>query len=211
MEKYRGRIIKTRPDKSGLMNNVSYPDKKMEQLHPLTHTVAFLLLLARLGDIGSTYLATPKLTLEANPIVRRFKWPFAWLTVLVAFLPYYSLALGIIILVTSLLVCASNFSRLWFMRAMGEVEYHELITNFAAKAHLPSAIVFILMPAVCIATIGLLLLYFYPDPNKHWGFFFAYGLFAYALAIGVWGPLAFLRFRREGKAKLTTQASGAGP
>jgi hypothetical protein len=54
----------------------------MDHIHPMTHTIAFLLLLARLGDIGSTYLATPNLKLEANVLARRFKWPFAWLTVL---------------------------------------------------------------------------------------------------------------------------------
>lgn len=172
----------------------------MDHLHPMTHTIALLLLLARLGDVGSTYLATPKLKLEANPIARHLKWPFAWLTVLLALLPYYSLALGIIVLVASLLVCASNFSKLWLMRAMGEVEYHEIITKFAAKAHVSSAILFILMPAVCVSTIGLLLLHFYPNPNEHWGFYFAYGFFGYALAIGIWGPLAFLRFRKEGMA-----------
>ncbi len=169
----------------------------MDNLHPLTHIVAMLLLLARLGDVGSTYLATPKLKLEANPVVRRFKWPFAWLTLLTALLPYYSLGLGIVFLVTSLLVCASNFSKLWLMRAMGEEAYHELVISFAAKAHVPPTIVFILMPAVCVATIGLLLLYFYPAPNA-WGYYFAYGLLGYALVIGVWGPRAFLRFRREG-------------
>lgn len=166
----------------------------------MTHTIAFLLLLARLGDVGSTYLATPKLKLEANAIVRRFKWPFAWLTVLLAFLPYYSLGAGVILLVASLLVCGSNFSRLWLMRTVGESEYYDFITQFAAKARLPFALISILMPAICMAVIGLLLLHFYPDPIKDWGFYFAYGFLGYALAIGVWGPLTFLRFRKAGMA-----------
>jgi len=170
----------------------------MEHFQPMTHTVAFLLLLARLGDIGSTYLATPKLRLEANPLVRRFKWPFAGLSILLALLPYYSVPLGIIVLVASLLVCSSNFSKLWLVRAMGEVEYHQLITKFAAKAHLPSTCLFILTPSACFATIGFLLLYFYPDANTQLGFYFGFGLLAYALAIGMWGLAAFLRFRKEG-------------
>jgi len=172
----------------------------MDHFQPLTHILALLLLLARLGDIGSTYLATPRLKLEANPVVRRFKWPFVWLTVLVALLPYYSEPLSIIVLVPSLFVCGSNFSRLWLIRTTGGEAYRALITSLAAKAHVPSAIVFILMPAVCVATLGLLLLYFYPDPRSHWGFYFALGLFGYAMALGFWGPLAFLRLRREGMA-----------
>lgn len=80
---------------------------------------------------------------------------------------------AIIVLVPSLFVCGSNFSRLWLMRTMGEDAYHALIISIAAKAHAPSAIVFIMMPAICIATVGLLLLHFYPDPLSHWGFYFA--------------------------------------
>ena len=182
----------------------------MDHLHPMTHTIAFLLLLARLGDVGSTYLATPTLKLEANPVARRLKWPFAWLTVLVAILPYYSLALGIIVLVASLLVCASNFSKLWLVRTMGEMEYHKFMIKFAAKAHLPSALLFILMPAVCVSAIGLLLLHFYPNPGEHWAFYFAFGFFGYALAIGIWGPLAFLRYRKEGMADAATSTEQSG-
>ena len=144
----------------------------MTHYPPITHLVAFLLLLARLGDVGSTWLATPKLKLEANPVVRRFRWPYAWLTVLVALLPYYSVQLGIILLVASLLVCASNFSKLWLMRAMGEAEYHAFVTRVAARAHLPSSLFFILMPSLCVAIIGLLLLHFYPDPDGDWGYYF---------------------------------------
>jgi hypothetical protein len=53
----------------------------------LTHLISFLLLLSRLGDIGSTYLITPTLKLEANPIVRRLKWRFAAVTILAAAIP----------------------------------------------------------------------------------------------------------------------------
>jgi hypothetical protein len=89
------------------------------------------------------------------------------------------------------------------MRAMGEIEYHEFISHFAARAHLPSAILFICMPALCVSVIGFLFLYLsagYFSEDPQWGFYFAYGFLGYALAIGVWGPLAFLRFRREGMA-----------
>jgi hypothetical protein len=41
-----------------------------------------LILVARLGDIGSTYLVTPNLLLEANPVVRKLRWPFALATLL---------------------------------------------------------------------------------------------------------------------------------
>jgi hypothetical protein len=100
----------------------------------LPHVIAFLLLLARLGNVGSTYLLSPTLKLEANPIVRRLRWPFAGATILIAVLPYYSLPAGVAVLITSLLVCASNTTRLWLVRTMGESEYHLLLIGVARRA-----------------------------------------------------------------------------
>jgi hypothetical protein len=48
----------------------------MPTYQQLPHVIAFLLLIARLGDVGSTYLLSPTLKLEANPIMRRLRWPF---------------------------------------------------------------------------------------------------------------------------------------
>lgn len=173
----------------------------MSNIEHTTHLVAFMLLLARIGDVGSTYLATPKLKLESNPVVRRFKWPFAVLTIFVAVLPYYSLGLGICLLVVSLLVCASNFSKLWLIRTLGEDEHHQLLMRLASRSNLGSSMLFIFAPALWMAALGFLVLHFYPDPNRDWGYYFALGFFVYALAIGLWGSVAFLRYRKEGFAE----------
>ena len=61
-----------------------------------THVLFVLLLVARLGDVGTTFLATPRLRLEANPIARKFGWPFALLTLGVCFLPYYSIEAALV-------------------------------------------------------------------------------------------------------------------
>jgi hypothetical protein len=106
----------------------------MPTYQELPHVIAFLLLLARLGDIGSTYLISPTLKLETNPIVRRFRWPFAAATVLAAALAYYSLPVGVAFLIGSLLVCAANCSRVWLVRTLGESEYHLLLIRVARRA-----------------------------------------------------------------------------
>lgn len=49
----------------------------------LERLLCALILISRLGDIGSTYLITPKLKLEANPILRKLGWWFAIASVLV--------------------------------------------------------------------------------------------------------------------------------
>lgn len=164
----------------------------------LPHVIAFLLLLARLGDVGSTYLISPQLKLEANPIVRRFRWPFAGLTVLLAAIPYYSLPVGIAFLIVSLLVCASNCSRMWFVRTMGESQYYALIIEMARRAPLGLGIIFCLLSPLCMLMIGGVILMFYPDPHRDWAYYFGIGFLLYAFAIGTYGTLAFLRYRRAG-------------
>lgn len=84
------------------------------------HSLAALILVARVGDIASTYLATPRLVLEANPIARRLGWPFALLTLLLALAPYYNTAAGVLVLVPSLLVASRNFGSIWLVRGLGE-------------------------------------------------------------------------------------------
>ena len=153
----------------------------------LPHVIAFLLLLARLGDVGSTYLVSPRLKLEANPIVRRLRWPFAGVTILAAALPYYSLPAGVTFLIASLLVCASNCSRLWIARTMGESEYHLFLAGIARRAPVSLSIMFLLLTPLCMATIGGVILLFYPSPRNDWGSWIALGFFLYALAVALYG------------------------
>jgi len=49
-------------------------------LNNLDHFLCIMLLISRLGDIISTYLAIPKLVLEIKPVIRKLRWPFAILT-----------------------------------------------------------------------------------------------------------------------------------
>lgn len=87
------------------------------------HVLCFLILITRLGDIISTRLITPKLMLEANPVVKRLGWRFAVLTVLVCLIPYYNTGLGVTAFVTYCIVCWHNFGKVWLIRTMGEAEY----------------------------------------------------------------------------------------
>ena len=76
-----------------------------------------LVLLSRLGDIGSIYLVSPTLNLEANSIARRLGWEFAWSSLLVCLIPYYSAPASIVVLVPSFMVSASNSMKIWFARS----------------------------------------------------------------------------------------------
>lgn len=163
----------------------------------LDHLLCALILLGRLGDIGSTYLVTPQLRLEANPLVRKLGWRFAVATLFVCLIPYYSTALGIVVLIPSLMVSAANTSKIWFARAYGEVAYGELILRLARQTRLSQALIPTWLAALFIALIGLVLLLLSPDPNQDWGFWFGIGFLSYALVVALYGSLFFVRlFRR---------------
>jgi hypothetical protein len=155
------------------------------------HVLAFVLLLARVGDVWSTYLVTPTLRMEGNPIVRKLGWPFALLTVLVCLVSYYNTALAMILIVTSLFATASNLSRGWIVRALGETEYVRVLQRAAASSRLRGAIGFVLGSSGTYALAGLVLLAISGGPTK-WPFWFAMGVISYASAMAIFG-CAFMR------------------
>src|SRR5438309_720538 len=83
-----------------------------------------LLLFARGADFLSTWIATPNLILEANPIARRLRWKWGIplnVALCVGFARWPLIA--IIIGTTSALVAARNFQLAWLMRSHGEENY----------------------------------------------------------------------------------------
>ena len=85
-----------------------------------------LLLAARGLDFFSTWVATPSLALEANPIVRRLGWrASAVLNVVICLAAAAFPFVAVLVSVTSVMVAARNFQGAWVMRTMGEFEYRE--------------------------------------------------------------------------------------
>jgi len=166
--------------------------------------LAILILVSRLGDIGSTYLASPRLELESNAVIRRLRWPFAVLTTLVFLIPWWDVGSGIVIMVASLLVAASNSSKLWLIRAMGENEYRALLVRMAAAASPVPSLIFSLMPALFMGILGATVMYLYPSETTDPGYHVGLGIMGYALVVACYGPLTFLRYRKAG---LTQPAS----
>ncbi|MBN1399099.1 MAG: hypothetical protein JXA06_13780, partial [Bacteroidetes bacterium] len=67
--------------------------------------------LTRIIDIVTTYIVTPRLILETNPLVRKYKWPSAVFTIVLALLPFASINLGIVILTLSLISSSLNIRK----------------------------------------------------------------------------------------------------
>jgi len=159
-----------------------------------------LLLIARIGDVGTTYLVTPNLLLEANPIVRKLGWPFALLTLAACLLPYVTIPGAVTALMTFLLVSASNAGKIWIVRTIGEKTYAALMLDLARRSRLSHALLGIAASAFFVALAGGTVIGFYPSPEEDWGFWLGLGILLYAGAVWVYGSLAMVRlFRRAAR------------
>src|SRR6188474_13099 len=85
-----------------------------------------LLMFSRGMDFLSTWVATPNLVLEGNPIAKKlgWKWGLALNAALVALLAMWPLS-AIVVSTASVLVAARNFQSAWLMRSLGEEIYRD--------------------------------------------------------------------------------------
>ncbi|MEQ1484792.1 hypothetical protein [Methyloglobulus sp.] len=168
----------------------------MDDFSNTQHFVAAILLIARLGDIGTTYLVSPKLKLEANPIVRRFKWPFAILTIFLCLVPYWNIFAGIALIAAFLLVSASNSTKIFIAQTMGEEAYYNFFLELIGRAKPRVVSAWLILPAFFLSLLGYTILHFYPDPETDYGYWFGFGIIMYAIVYILYTSLAFFRLRK---------------
>lgn len=164
--------------------------------HDYQHLLAILILVARIGDIGTTYILTPNLKLEANPMMRKWRWPFAMLSLSLCLVPYVSQAAAVMLLVTSLMLSMSNSLRIWLVRAVGEEEYHRFAVAAAGKANFRETLFLVFLPGAFMLLLTISMFLFYPDESQ-WGYWIAGGFLAYAMILLIYMPAGFFRYRRE--------------
>lgn len=88
------------------------------------------LILARGLDFLSTYIATPKLKLEANPIAAWLGWKWGMVVNLVLCIGMATFVIPAVMLITtSVLVAARNLEHAWLMRSMGELNYQMFMSE----------------------------------------------------------------------------------
>src|SRR5947208_3468502 len=100
----------------------------MDDLVPFasrSYAVLFLLLVfARGMDFLSTWIATPNLVLEGNPIAKKLGWRWGIpVNIAICFGMAFWTVTAVAISTTSVLVAARNFQNAWLMRSMGEENY----------------------------------------------------------------------------------------
>ena len=85
-----------------------------------------VLLLARAADFLSTWIASPNLVLEGNPISKKLGWARAGIVnVAVSLLLALWLLPAVIVSTMSVLLAARHFQFAWLMRTFGEQNYRD--------------------------------------------------------------------------------------
>jgi len=153
-----------------------------------------LVLVARGCDLLSTYIATPNLVLEGNPLARKLGWRLGVpLNVLLAVLFAIWPVLAISLASTSLLVAARNLQSAWLMRSLGEASYRMWMSDRLAECPRGLPLFCFLGESVLFGVLGGALMWF-----ARWQlvpFAVGLGLTGYALAVAVFTSLSLWRAR----------------
>ena len=145
-------------------------------------------------DILSTWVATPNLVLEANPIARRLGWRWGLVVnaVLCGAMAFYPLA-AVVVVTTSLMVAARNFKTAWLMRSMGEERYLAFMLNQVRGMDRRLYLFCLFAETSLIASVGFAVAWFSPIPSIPLGI--GAGIVAYAVAVVFYSCLSLWRSR----------------
>lgn len=107
-------------------------------------------------DFLSTWVATPHLVLEGNPVAKWLGWKWGALVnvIIVASLAKWPLS-AIVVSTASVLVAARNFQSAWLMRSMGEAAYRDWYLQRMAEARLPLYLFCLAGNTLLTATVGV--------------------------------------------------------
>ncbi len=153
-----------------------------------------LLLFARGMDFLSTWVATPHLTLEGNPIAKWLGWKWGLIVNLGLCLGFALLPIpAIIITTTSLLVAARNFQSAWLMRSLGEDAYRDWYVARVQATRLPLYLFCLAGNTLLPAIVGAALIYFAGQAVPQ---AIGIGIVGYAVAVVVYTLLSVWRTRR---------------
>ncbi len=99
--------------------------------------------------------------------------------------------------VVSLLVSASNATKMWSMKAIGEEEYYAFLTKIALSTSIWFSLICFWLPGIFYFLLAVILIAFTGDR----GIYVAWGFIAYSLVIGIYSTRFFFRVRKVASAK----------
>lgn len=154
-----------------------------------------LLIVSRGMDFLSTWVATPNLVLEGNPVAKKLGWRWGIpvnlaLCVGLAFWPLPA----IVISTTSVLVAARNFQSAWLMRSLGEQVYRDWHVERIQETRVTLYLFCLAGNTLLTAGVGAAVIYF--SNLLLVPFAIGVGIMAYAGAVAFYTLLAVWRMRR---------------
>ena len=165
-----------------------------------------LLAFARGMDFLSTWIATPNLVLEGNPLAKKlgWKWGLALNVVLCVALAAWPLS-AIVVATASVLVAARNFQSAWLMHSLGEEIYRQWHVERVQETRITVYLLCLAGNTLLTAGVGAALIYF--SNRRLVPFAIGMGMVAYAIAVAFYTLLAIWRIRRAAKKMETRQNS----
>jgi hypothetical protein len=178
----------------------------MDDLVPFgSRTYAALLLLlfvARGMDFLSTWIATPNMVLEGNPVAKKLGWKWGIpLNIGMCFgFALWPLP-AIVISTTSVLVAARNFQSAWLMRSLGEEQYREWHVERIQETNITLYLFCLFGQTALTAGVGagVILASQWHNQEQLVGMAIGLGIIAYALAVAFFTLLGVVRLRRAVK------------
>lgn len=159
-----------------------------------------VLTFARGMDFLSTWVATPHLVLEGNPVARwlGWKWGAVVNVVLITTLALWPLS-AIVVSTASMLVAARNFQSAWLMRSMGEEAYRAWYTLRMSETPITLYLFCFAGNTLLSLLVGVALVLFSHADGYLLiiPFGIGMGIVAYAVAVIVFTLLALWRGRRR--------------
>lgn len=171
------------------------------------YALVFLMLIVARGlDILSTWVATPNLVLEGNPIAKKLGW--SWNIVIsvamsigFAFWPLPA----IVISTTSVLVAARNFQSAWLMRSLGEHIYRDWHVERVQETSVTLYLFCLFAQTALTAGVGGAVIFFSWD-REPVVLAIGFGILAYAIAVAFYTLLGVVRLRRADKEQVRRAA-----
>jgi len=158
-----------------------------------------LLIVARGMDFLSTWVATPNMVLEGNPLAKKlgWKWGIPLNFALCFGFAFWPLP-AIVISTTSVLVAARNFQSAWLMRSLGEQLYRDWHVERVQETSITLYLFCLFGQTILTAGVGAGVIL---ATNRHHrdepvALAIGLGIIAYALAVAFYTLLGIVRMRR---------------
>jgi hypothetical protein len=175
-----------------------------------TYGLVFLLLLMSRGmDFLSTWVATPNMVLEGNPIAKKLGWRWGIpLNLGLCFAFGFWPLPAIVISTTSVLVAARNFQSAWLMRSLGEQLYRDWHVERVQEASITLYLFCLFAQTALTGGVGAAVIYFTNWEHEPILVAIGLGIVAYALAVAFYTLLGIVRLRRADKSEARKAIAG---